>query len=130
MPVIDEFSVSLLLYLYDNPNSTTTDVAKAILDGGVTVDELRAMDRKIRKRLGSLEDDDIIVKKAGKPALYSVNHSLVTIGHEATWTFFEGKPPGANGNNGSKPRKISLPVGDFMAVKISDESMIIRLIDE
>ena len=124
--MLDELSVSLILFLHDNPNSTTTDVAKEIVkDTESNVNELRAMDTKIRQRFKVLEERGIVKKKDCKPALYSIDHSHVTIGREAELLYKNGK----NGDTGNG-RKISMSIGEFMMVLISDKSIIIRMIGD
>ena len=121
--MLDELSVSLILFLHDNPNSTTTDVAKSIInDVDSNIGELRAMDTKIRQRFKVLEERGIVKKKDCKPALYSIDHSHVTIGREAELTYKNGMNDDAG--NG---RRISIPIGEFMMVLISDKSIIIRM---
>lgn len=111
--------VSLLYYLYDNPNSTTTDIAKSILNGKASdVRELRNLDNKIRQRFNVLVEDEIIVRSGTKPAFYDVNRAYVTIGTNGQWSFLDKR---------SKP--VTKKIGSFLSIRISDSSMLIRSLD-
>lgn len=117
--MFDEFMVSLLLYLYDNPNSTTTGIAKSILNGKVgDVSELRNLDNKIRQRFKVLVEDEIVVKSGTIPAFYDVNRAYVSIGTEGQWSFVDKR---------SKP--VIKKIGSFLSVRISESSMLIRSLD-
>lgn len=117
--MFDEFMVSLLLYLYDNPNSTTTDIAKSILNGKASdVRELRNLDNKIRQRFTALVEDKIVVRTGTKPAFYDVNRSYVAIGTDGQWSFVD-----------KRLKPVTKKMGTFMSIKISDSSMLIRSLD-
>ncbi len=123
----DEFFVSLLLYLYDNPNSTTVDVAKAILGSDVERQDVKKTESRIRSSLHRLLERGVVVKRDTNPALFSINPTRVTMGHEGHWSFRDGTR--RNGNGNSEPKELKVDIGDFMAIQMSDSSIVIRLLN-
>lgn len=71
----EEIDVGLeaLLYLSDNPHSTTSDIAKAIYDLDGDVDELRKKDNKVRYHLENKYDLVVNSEKKDGTKHYSID---------------------------------------------------------
>ena len=77
---LDNIDISIVFYLTDNKNQTTSNIAKAIFNCP-SKKELLSQDAMVRYRLENLERDNIIVCNNTNPRTYNINPKCFVCGN-------------------------------------------------
>jgi hypothetical protein len=105
---LNELKIRILLFLYQNPCSTTTTIAKHLFENN-NIEEIRNNDRLIRYHLNKMIEDGVVLKeyKDGKQ-YFRVNEKNVFfgLGKLDIFTFDE--------------KEISIGLGEVLVCKVED----------
>jgi len=118
---IDKLDISILRYLNEHKEATTTDIAKYIIKTmklKKTKDNLVKLDNKIRFRLKRFVDSHLILCTKTSPAYYSLNRSKVLFG-EGTLTI-----------KNTKGRQFSMDLGEFVVIIGLDGELIVKPLED
>lgn len=113
----DDIDIGIIHYLHDNPNKTTSDIAKTLFECETSRDLLK-QDSLIRARLNKLTGKKVIIRSPTTPKTYYTNPECVFCGE------------GLLSINIDKGKKIEIDFGNFLVVTNSDDYVYINRISQ
>ncbi len=114
MTKIDDVDLGIILFLSDNPRSTSTSVAKNIFKPQDSR-KLIKIDNMIRYRLKRFIGDNIVSRSNTRPVLYTINQGKVFFSDGELTLQVDGKP-------------LKMDLGYFLVID-GEEEVILRSID-